>query len=128
VGKKYLLDSNVIIDYLNNKLPKSGMNFVSEIVDDGPYISVISKMEVLRFNMPDEIESVFTDFINYCDVISLDDSVVETTIEICKQSKVKLPDAIIAATCIDKKFILLTRNIKDFSQIENLVVINPHDL
>jgi hypothetical protein len=33
MGKTYLLDSNVIIGYLGNKLPLGGMVFVSDIVN-----------------------------------------------------------------------------------------------
>lgn len=38
-----------------------------------------------------------------------------------------LPDAIIAATAMTNKFTLITNNIKDFSNIKNLVVIDPID-
>jgi hypothetical protein len=49
MGTEYLIDSNVIIGYLDNKIPASGMAFISGIVDKVPNVSVISKIEVLRF-------------------------------------------------------------------------------
>jgi hypothetical protein len=36
MGAGYLLDSNVIIGYLDNKISASGMTFVSEVVDKIP--------------------------------------------------------------------------------------------
>jgi len=46
----YLLDSNVVINFLDASLPKQGMQFLSGIVDDNPFISVITKIEALGFN------------------------------------------------------------------------------
>jgi hypothetical protein len=36
----YLIDTNAVIDYLSNKFPASGMNFMNNIVDEVPNISV----------------------------------------------------------------------------------------
>jgi len=125
MGTEYLMDSNVIIDYLDNKLPVAGMNFVSEIVDKAPNISVISKIEVLRYNAPERAGRVLAGFVDYCSVFPLDDNIVPITINICKRHKIKLPDAIIAGTAIFHKFTLLTRNIDDFKNIAGLRVVNP---
>ena len=53
---------------------------------------------------------------------------MEQTIHLRKQKKIKLPDAIIAATAVVYGFIILTRNIKDFHHIDGLDCINPHEL
>ena len=47
---QYLIDTNAIIDYLGNKLPANGMEFMNPILDNVPIVSVISKIEVLGFN------------------------------------------------------------------------------
>ena len=39
--------------------------------------------------------------------------------------KIKLPDAIIAATALVHNLTLLTRNEKDFSKISNVEITNP---
>lgn len=49
----YLMDTNSVIDYLGNKLPATGMDFMNGIMDAVPNISVITKIEVLGFNAPD---------------------------------------------------------------------------
>ncbi len=47
------------------------------------------------------------------------------TVEIRKLYKIKLPDAIIAATAMTNNLILLSRNVSDFNQIDGLNLINP---
>ena len=54
--------------------------------------------------------------------------IIETTISIRQKHKIKLPDAIIAATAIVYGLTIATRNISDFKNIEGLNCINPWDL
>ena len=128
MGQGYILDSNVIIGYLAGKIPASGLEIVSGIVSDIPNISVISQIEVLRFNDTPENESVLEEFINISKIYPLSGNVVERTIKICKQIKIKLPDAIIAATALIESFTLVTRNINDFNKIPALMLLNPWDI
>ena len=50
------------------------------------------------------------------------------TAELRKEYKIKLPNAIIAATSIVYDLILITRNTKDFSDIKNLQILNPYNI
>jgi len=106
------------------------MDFLSNVVNSVPHISVISKIEVLRFNDTLEKEALLEDFINISIIHSLSNNVVGQTIELCKKSnpKIKLPDAVIAATSLVKNFILVTRNVDDFKNIPDLVLLNPWDI
>jgi hypothetical protein len=94
------MDTNAVIDYLGNRLPVSGMDFMGTVIDAGPNISVITKIEVLGFNAPGEHSQLLADFINDASVLDLTDNVVDATIDIPKKHKTKLPDAIIAATAL----------------------------
>ncbi|GHU21003.1 motility twitching protein PilT [Spirochaetia bacterium] len=123
----YLLNSNVIVAYLDNKLPPRGMDFLSDIVDRIPNISVISQIEVLRYNTTSDVMKILSDFIDCSVILPLDTKVVKSTISLCRQSKIKLPDAIIAATSIVYNFTLLTRNVDDFKNIHGLIYENPWD-
>jgi hypothetical protein len=58
-------------------------------------------------------------------VLDLSEDVVEKSILLRKRHKIKLPDVIIAATALSNNFCLVTRNVKDFDTIEDLIVINP---
>jgi predicted nucleic acid-binding protein len=125
---QYLIDTNVVIDYLGQKIPLSGMKFMNNIIDNIPNVSVITKIEVLGFNAPAEHYQLLTDFMNDATIIELTNKVVDTTIEIRKNYKTKLPDAIIAATALVYDLTIISRNVSDFKNIQNLKVINPHSL
>lgn len=71
---------------------------------------------------------VLESFINSTLVYGLDESVVLKTIEVRKKYKVKLPDAIIAATAMTNGLILLTRNTGDFQRILSLQLSNPWEM
>ena len=51
--------------------------------------------------------------------------ITEKTIEIRKQAKIKLPDAIIAASALVNNAVLVTANVKDFKMIDGISIINP---
>jgi predicted nucleic acid-binding protein len=125
---KYLIDTNVVIDYLGKKLPLNGMQFMNTVIDDIPNVSVVTKIEVLGFNTPDQHYQILTSFMNDATVLELNDTIVNATIELRKQRKTKLPDAIIAATAIAYGFTLITNNTKDFKNIDTLTLIDPHSI
>lgn len=99
---------------------------MNRIINDTPVLSVITKIEVLGFVTTPEASQLLNDFINDSLVIGLPDAVVEKTIEIRKQVKIKTPDAIIAASALVNGYVLLSRNIKDFSSIDKLKLLNPY--
>lgn len=124
----YLIDSNAIIDFLAGKYPLAGKTFMNSVVNKTPVLSVISKIEILGFSSTAEVESLLKNFVASSYIIPLTDSIVEKTIELRKNMKIKLPDAIIAATCITSDVILITHNIKDFMNIPDLEIIDPHTI
>ena len=101
---------------------------MADIVDESPYISVISKIEVLRFRDTPENEAVLADFIDRSEVCPLNHAAVQRTIELCRQNRIKLPDAIIAATALEENCALVTRNTADFKHIADLTVIDPWEI
>ena len=123
--QEYLIDSNVVIDYLGKKFPLVSMRFLNNVIDSIPNISIITKIEVLGFITTDEHYKLLEDFMADASVLDLSNNIVDQTIKIRKFQKTKLPDSIIAATAIINDFILLTRNVKDFDNIPNLKIINP---
>ncbi|MBC6108877.1 type II toxin-antitoxin system VapC family toxin [Pedobacter fastidiosus] len=128
MGKGFLIDTNVIIGYLDGKIENNGMLFMHPIIDSVPNISVINKIEVLRFNQSNETYKTLIDFVQSSNIFSLTDDIVEITIAICKLNKIKLPDAIIAATAVVHNLTLITRNTADFNKIETLEILNPWDI
>lgn len=126
--QQYLIDTNGVIDYLGKKFPAAGMVFMNSIIDAVPNVSVITKIEVLGFNAPDEHYQMLTNFMKDSTVFDLMDDIVDLSIDIRKKHKIKLPDAIIAATAIVFDLILITRNTSDFKNIPQLKTIDPHGL
>lgn len=125
---QYLIDTNAVIDYLGNKFVTSSMDFMNTIIDAVPNVSVVTKIEVLGFNAPEQHNQLLVNFINDATVFDLTDNIVEASIEIRKKHKTKLPDAIIAAKALVYDLVLITRNISDFKNIDGLKVIDPHSL
>lgn len=129
MGKiRYLIDTNAVIDYLGNRLPPSGMAFMNQVIDNVPAISIITKIELLSFNAAAEHYQILLDFVNESQVFDLSDEIVSSCIDIRKSFKTKLPDAIIAATAIENKLELITRNGADFKKIPTVLVTNPYEL
>jgi predicted nucleic acid-binding protein len=124
---KFLLDSNAVIDFLGAKYPEEGMNLVNSAVDDIPNISIISKIEVLSYKASEIEYELLVSFCKDALVIELNDEIVNKTIDLRIQYKLKTPDAIIAATALVYNMILITRNISDFGKVQDLTIINPFD-
>ena len=125
---QYLIDTNTIIDYLSQKLPSAGMEFLNQIIDNVPNVSVISKIEVLGFITTTANYQILSNFFNDATILDLTGPVVDVCIGLRKKYKTKLPDAIIATTAMVYDLDLITRNISDFKNIQGLKVINPHSL
>lgn len=129
MGERYLIDTNIIIYLLDGVLPDFSLAYLAKIIETESNISVVTQMEVLGYSFESiSDENQTNDFINKCVVLPLDFNVVQTVIKLRKKNKLKLPDAIIAATAIVHNLTLITRNENDFSKITDLKIINPFNL
>jgi toxin FitB len=72
-----------------------------------------------------EEEAALLAFIQSCPPYPLDDGVLQQAIRLRQQKKMKLGDAIIAATALEYEIPLVTRNEDDFKHIPGLDLINP---
>ena len=125
MGQKYLIDTNVILDFMGGKLPAKSEYILSEIIDDQINLSAINKIELLGFS---NVEQVIIDFVSFAVIYHIDDEIIDKTIELRKKYKIKLPDAIIAATAIVNDFALISHNFRDFQRITELNFINSYQL
>ncbi len=122
MGQGYLVDTNTIIDYLENRLPETSINLIDNIPIQ---LSVIFRIELLAWQKAsDEQLTVLNGFISASTVFNLDESIILKSIEIKKIYRLKLPDAIIAATATTNNLNLLTRNLKDFEKVIELECID----
>jgi hypothetical protein len=124
-GLTILIDSNAISDYPGNKLPTAGMQFMNSVVDVIPNVSVISKTEILSFNAPPDSARLLRGFIQDSNLFWLTPDVVEVTISVRRKHKLKVPDAIIAATALVQGFTTQPVRLHEYS---GLRLIDPHKL
>lgn len=127
MGIKYLWDSNTIIYFLQQQFPPGAEKFIDDLIKvEQPVISAITEIELLCWKAATEKDlEVLHHFINDALVIELEQAIKFKTAEIRKTHRIKLPDAIIAATALVYDFTLLTRNVADFHNINNIKIINP---
>jgi hypothetical protein len=110
---------------MSNKLPGNAKKLIAQIIDEEINFSVINKIELLGFS---KVEQDLIDFVAYSNIHPMVDVIVDKTIEVRSSYKIKLPDAVIAATALVNELILVSRNIKDFKNIQGLELIDPYGL
>ncbi|GEO09973.1 type II toxin-antitoxin system VapC family toxin [Segetibacter aerophilus] len=124
MGKGNLIDTNTAIDYLAQLLPPSASQLIEAMEVN---ISIVTRIELLCWpNATDNDTDMLLGFISSCTVINLSEPVVEKTIEIRKKYRLKLGDAIVAATALLNRLDLYTRNVKDFDRVLELKIFNPY--
>jgi len=126
MAERYLIDTSGVIKYLNETLPSSGLSFIDKIVDRECAISFIAEIELQVWNPPnvDDLK-IYQSFVSNSTVVGIDAAIIQETITIRKAYRVKLPDAIIAATAIISQMTLIADNDKDFGIIKELKYTNP---
>jgi hypothetical protein len=117
--KNYLVDTNIAIYYFGLLLGQESETMLEDILRNKYFISVINRIELLgNKNIESKEKDALDSFINNAIIINLDEEIIVETIEIRKKYTVKLPDAIIAATCLVNNYQLITNNTKDFDKID----------
>jgi predicted nucleic acid-binding protein len=109
---KVLFDTNILIDYLN------GIDDAREEIAAYPHpmISTITWVEVMVGSQIDE-EVAVRQFLDRFLQVQLDATVAERAVSIRRQTRMRLPDAIIWASAQMEDALLVTRNSKDFSRL-----------
>jgi len=114
IRRRYLLDTNAVIYLLSGRLVFP--------LPDGQYsVSIITEIELLSFSgISAGEEQKIRALLLLLDRIHLTDAVRDETIRLRRKSRLKLPDAIIAASASINDAVLLT-NDQAFSSIDGLV-------
>ncbi|MFE1744366.1 type II toxin-antitoxin system VapC family toxin [Coleofasciculus sp. H7-2] len=115
-GERYLLDTNAIIALLQ------GNEQLTQLLQDAEWvgISIISQIEFLAFaGLTEAHRQVFNEFLHRVEVVwieSSQSSLIDLTIQLRQQYRLRLPDALIAATSIESGASLVTAD----TQLQNV--------
>lgn len=113
-----LLDTNVVLYFLGGRLTNS--------LPSGQYfVSVITEIELLSYPSlsPDE-EVQIRNFLTKITVVGIESNIKELAIALRKQYRLRLPDAIIAATAQSLNATLFTNDVR----LANLKEINTQSV
>jgi len=139
---KYLLDTNIISEFISKKPNQKVLNYVSSLDENDIYLSVITIGEI-RFGiekLDQEYQSKKIEMLSSW----LDNDLMQRfegrIVDIDKETMLKwgeingqlqkmgrpmpIMDSLIASSCLAKEFVLITRNTKDFYSFE-IEMVNP---
>lgn len=136
---KYILDTNIISELINPQPNQKVLNFLNTLQEKDIYLSSVTigeiyfgvqklpsgkKQKKLLSWVDEQLLPRFHNRVIDIDTeVMLQWAVLTNTL---KTKGIPLPimDSLIGATCLAKNFILITRNEKDFKNI-NIKIINP---
>ena len=119
-----LLDTNIVIYSVDPKYPQVRRYLASRRYG----VSVITTIEALGYmGITSTQETDLREVMMSGRVMDLTSPIVDEAIRLRKSRKIKLGDAIIAASALVADVELVTRNEQDFRGIPGLRVVNPID-
>lgn len=139
---KYLLDTNIISELIKDNPNENVVSFIKSISEDAFVLSVVTVGEI-KFGIENsKSEAKKEELKNWLynhllqrfenKIIDIDIETIlvwaKTTHKLQTIGKpMPIMDSLIAATCLAKNLILVTRNEKDFSALE-IELINPFEI
>jgi len=117
---KYLLDTNIIIYYLQNNQKVYDFVWQHKKVSA---ISIIVYYEVLNYPFTQEQEALVREFLENFEILGLSSEVVDKALQNRKEKKIKMADNFILATAQVHGLQLATNNSKDFDYF--VEIVNP---
>ena len=121
---KYLLDSVIVIDHLN------GIGAATSLIQRHGRdlaISAITRVEVLA-GLDDEAAELAAALLDQFPFLPMDAAVADEAARIRRRTRLRLPDAVQAATALRHGLELMTRNTRDFAAGKFPFVVVPYRL
>jgi toxin FitB len=121
-----VVDANVLIRYLGKEIRATKV--LEKLIAEGKriFVPTIVIAEMLSYpKLTNEERMIIKGFVSNFEIIPLDFSIAEIGGMLRSKYKIKLPDAIIAATAIYYNSPLSTFNARDFKKIKELRLISP---
>ena len=123
--KLILIDTDIFIDFFRGV--KKAEDLIIKNMNNILF-SAITESELLAgkiCNKPYEEERVLH-FLSQFEKIPVDNPLVQIAAKYKRNLNIALPDAIIAASAFTNDAILVTRNIKDFNKIKEIILDKPY--
>jgi hypothetical protein len=117
-GDKIFVDTNILLYFL-----KGDQEVIEMLTGRDIVISFITELELLAFpKISHNSEKIIQGMLSSCTIIDIDKEIKALCIELRKSFKLKLPDALIAATSLKLNLPLITAD-KEFGKVDLLEVI-----
>jgi predicted nucleic acid-binding protein len=123
-ANEYLIDTNILIYHTSGSQVTT--DFITNLIANNSFnISILTKIEFLGWDRhtPEGFEKC-KKLIETATIYPVDESIANKAIDLKREKKIKLADAVIAATALLNNLKFVTRNVDDFKMIEGLEVVN----
>lgn len=121
-----LIDTNVLIGYLDSSASPVFVANVEQALAAGSVVSVITTMELLGWRgHSEQSRRDAENLLHGMGEVGLARQVVDEVIKLRSLLAIKLPDAIIAASALVDGLPLMTGNMADFQSIPGLLLLDP---
>lgn len=116
-GNNFFVDTNILIYLLK------GDNTLSELLyNKRLFISFISELELLSYPVDKAESKKIKSLLKDCQIVELNEDIKHLTIELRKQYKLKLPDAIVVASSVYSNSPLITAD-KGFKKLSMFDIV-----
>lgn len=120
-----VIDTNILIYHLHDALTEKAEKTLQLAFEAGSSISVITRIELLGWQKHTEKSLKRTEaLLGLLDEEPLTSDIVDICVGLRKHQAIKIPDAIIAATALQLKKPLMTKNMADFRRIDQLFILD----
>ena len=122
----YLVDTNIWVYTASGDPTAVGILDLAAAAEWAGY-TAITRLELFGYpELRPADEVVLRSMLACFHEVEVSGSIVDKAIEIRKKRRIRVPDAIIAATAVVMKARLITRNADDFKGVASLDVVNPY--
>lgn len=128
MGERFLIDTSAVIKYLTEAFSDSALSLMDKALSSEYKISFVTQIELLVFKSTvyEEIQ-IREQFVEASDIVHVNEGIIDKAIYIRRETNIKLPDALIAASAMFYKYTLISTNDRDFNKVIplGLKYINP---
>lgn len=137
MGKRYLIDTNVVSNFVRGLYSPQILTFLNVLLEaQEASLSFVSQIELSAYNPqtsnPEIVayKNSIANFLSLVPILLIDEAIITETIRIRKTTRVKLPDCLIGATAITHGYTLISSNASDFEKMESLGLsyLNPEGI